>query len=63
MAIAYRERVMAALPEGSTFKPLMTCYLTDDTDPDDVERGFKDGRVHRREALSGQCHHQFGRAA
>jgi len=34
---------MAALPPGSTFKPLMTCYLTDDTDPDDVERGFKDG--------------------
>ena len=42
-AIAYRERVMAALPKGSTFKPLMTCYLTDDTDPDDVEHGFKDG--------------------
>ena len=42
-AIAYRERVMAALPKGSTFQPLMTCYLTDDTDPDDVERGFKDG--------------------
>src|SRR5438874_1551833 len=31
------------VPQGSTFKPLMTCYLTDDTDPDDVERGFKDG--------------------
>jgi dihydroorotase len=42
-AIAYRERVLAALPSGSTFKPLMTCYLTDDTDPDDVERGFKEG--------------------
>ncbi len=42
-AISYRERVMAALPKGSTFKPLLTCYLTDDTDPDDVERGFKDG--------------------
>jgi dihydroorotase len=42
-AIAYRERVMAALPKGSTFKPLMTCYLTDDTDPDDVERGFREG--------------------
>ncbi len=42
-AIAYRERVLAALPPGSTFKPLMTCYLTDDTDPDDVERGFKEG--------------------
>src|SRR5438046_918153 len=42
-AIAYRERVLAALPPGSTFKPLMTCYLTDDTDPDDVERGFCEG--------------------
>jgi dihydroorotase len=42
-AIAYRERVTAALPPGSSFKPLMTCYLTDDTDPDDVERGFKEG--------------------
>src|SRR5215475_10118583 len=41
--IAYRERVMAALPKGSTFTPLMTCYLTDDTDPDDVERGFREG--------------------
>jgi dihydroorotase len=41
-AIAYRERVMAAVPHGSTFKPLMTCYLTDDTDPDDVERGFRE---------------------
>jgi dihydroorotase len=42
-AAAYRERALAALPEGSTFTPLMTCYLRDDTDPDDVERGFRDG--------------------
>jgi dihydroorotase len=42
-AVAYRERVMAALPKGSTFQPLMTCYLTDDTNPEDVERGFKAG--------------------
>jgi dihydroorotase len=42
-AVAYRERVMAALPQGSRFVPLMTCYLTDETDPDDVERGFRDG--------------------
>ncbi len=41
-AVAYRERILAALPSGSTFKPLMTCYLTDDTDPDDVEHGFKE---------------------
>jgi dihydroorotase len=42
-AIAYRQRLLAALPEGSDFEPLMTCYLMDDTDPDDVERGFKEG--------------------
>jgi dihydroorotase len=42
-AIAYRERALAARPAGSTFTPLMTCYLRDDTDPDDVERGFRDG--------------------
>ncbi len=40
---AYRDRVIAALPEGSTFKPLMTCYLTDDTDPDEIETGFREG--------------------
>jgi dihydroorotase len=44
-AIAYRERVMAALPKGSRFTPLMTCYLTDDTDPDEVERGFRAGAL------------------
>jgi dihydroorotase len=42
-AEAYRERLLAALPVGSTFKPLMTCYLTDDTDPDEVEAGFRHG--------------------
>jgi dihydroorotase len=41
-AIDYRDRVKAALPHGSRFTPLMTCYLTDETDPDDVERGFRD---------------------
>ena len=38
-AAAYRERIIAALPDGASFTPLMTCYLTDDTDPDEVERG------------------------
>jgi dihydroorotase len=42
-AVSYRGRVMAALPKGARFTPLMTCYLTDETDPDDVERGFRDG--------------------
>jgi len=42
-AAAYRERIVAALPEGSNFTPLMTCYLTDTTDADDLATGFADG--------------------
>ncbi|MDF1833757.1 MAG: dihydroorotase [Alteraurantiacibacter sp. bin_em_oilr2.035] len=41
--IAYRNRIMAGLPEGSAFTPLMTCYLTDRTDPAEVRRGFTEG--------------------
>src|SRR5215813_15531311 len=43
MAIAYRERILGARPEGSDFLPLMTCYLTDATAPDEIEKGFRDG--------------------
>ena len=42
-AVAYRERILAALPKGARFTPLMTCYLTHHTDPDDMERGFREG--------------------
>lgn len=35
-AVDYRDRIMAALPADMTFEPLMTLYLTEDTDPDDV---------------------------
>ena len=42
-AKAYRERVLAAVPEGVAFEPLMTLYLTEATDPDDVERAWRDG--------------------
>ena len=42
-AAAYRDRIMAALPEGADFIPLMTAYLTDSIDPDEVARGFEDG--------------------
>ena len=40
-AAAYRARILAALPAGHRFTPLMTCYLTDTTDPDELERGFR----------------------
>ena len=42
-ARAYRERILAAVPAGVKFTPLMTLYLTDDTDPADVASGFRDG--------------------
>ena len=42
-AEAYRERIGAALPEGADFTPLMTCYLADDTDPEDLIRGHQSG--------------------
>jgi dihydroorotase len=41
-ARAYRERIFAALPADSHFAPLMTCYLTDTTDPDEVARGYEE---------------------
>ena len=40
-AAGYRDRIIAAA--GSGFTPLMTCYLTDDVDPDELERGYKEG--------------------
>lgn len=40
---AYKDRIMAALPEGLDFTPLMTCYLTDGTDPDEIRRGHAAG--------------------
>ena len=42
-ASAYRERIVAALPPGTAFTPLMTCYLTDDTDPDEIAAGHEAG--------------------
>ncbi|OYY76576.1 MAG: dihydroorotase [Sphingomonas sp. 28-62-20] len=42
-ASAYRARIMAAVDPGLGFTPLMTCYLTDHSDPDEVERGFTEG--------------------
>ena len=42
-AQAYRGRIMAALPQGTDFVPLMTCYLTDDADPAEIARGYEQG--------------------
>ncbi len=42
-AEAYRGRILAALPPGLDFTPLTTAYLTDDSDPAEIERGFRAG--------------------
>lgn len=45
-ALAYRERIMAALPAGMQFEPLMTLYLTDNTPADEIRRAKDSGAVH-----------------
>ncbi len=42
---AYRERILAALPAGMRFEPLMTLYLTDTTAPDEIRRARADGCI------------------
>jgi dihydroorotase len=44
-ALAYRERILAALPRNASFEPLMTLYLTDDTPPEEISRAKLSGRV------------------
>jgi len=45
-ALAYRSRILAALPAGAAFEPLMTLYLTEDTLPEEISRAKLSGRVH-----------------
>ena len=44
-AEAYRARIVAALPEGASFEPLMTLYLTDNTPADEIRRAADSGFV------------------
>jgi dihydroorotase len=45
-ARAYRERILAALPDGAVFEPLMTLYLTDNTPPQEIRAAKASGIVH-----------------
>jgi dihydroorotase len=45
-ARAYRSRILAALPKGMSFEPLMVLYLTDNTPPDEIVRAKECGFVH-----------------
>ncbi len=58
---AYRDRIMAALGPDTDFTPLMTLYLTDATDPDEVARGFAAGvfvaaKLYPAHATTGSAH-------
>ncbi len=46
LAQAYRERIMAALPKGARFEPLLTLYLTESTAPAEIDRARAAGFVH-----------------
>ncbi|MDB5655023.1 MAG: dihydroorotase [Tardiphaga sp.] len=43
MASDYRARILAARPDGCDFQPMMTCYLTDQTSADEIEKGHAEG--------------------
>ena len=45
-ALGYRQRIIDALPPGARFEPLMSLYLTDRTDPSEVDRAKASGQVH-----------------
>ncbi|WP_035384239.1 dihydroorotase [Ferriphaselus sp. R-1] len=45
-AVAYRERILKALPAGMKFEPLMTLYLTDNTSADEIRKAKASGVVH-----------------
>ncbi|HEX2668164.1 MAG TPA: dihydroorotase [Gammaproteobacteria bacterium] len=46
LALQYRERIMAVMPKGSDFTPLMTLYLTESTSPEEIHRAKANGHVH-----------------
>ena len=45
-ALAYRERILATVPQGVSFEPLMTLYLTDQTTPDEIRKARQSGAVY-----------------
>jgi dihydroorotase len=58
---AYRERILAAVPEGMMFEPLITCYLTDTLSPDEVAKGHAEGvftaaKLYPAHATTGSAH-------
>ena len=46
LALEYRDRILAALPRGADFTPLMTLYLTENTKPEEIHRAKAEGHVY-----------------
>ncbi|HSC48225.1 MAG TPA: dihydroorotase [Gammaproteobacteria bacterium] len=46
LALEYRERILAAVPRGTDFTPLMTLYLTESTTPEEIHRAKASGHIH-----------------
>jgi dihydroorotase len=46
LALQYRQRILAALPAGATFEPLMTLYLTDNTSAEEIRKAKQSGAIH-----------------
>ncbi len=46
LATAYRQRILAALPKGAKFEPLMTLYLTDNTSAEEIKKAKASGFIH-----------------
>ena len=58
---AYRERILAAVPQGVSFTPLITAYLTDASDGEELARGFAEGvftaaKLYPAHATTGSAH-------
>lgn len=45
-ALAYQDRILSSIPAGSNFQPLMTLYLTDNTNPSEIQKAKDSGYVH-----------------
>jgi dihydroorotase len=60
-AVAYRDRIVAAVPQGMSFTPLMVAYLTDGTDSAEMARGKAEGvftaaKLYPAHATTGSAH-------
>jgi dihydroorotase len=58
---AYRDRILAAVPQGTSFTPLITAYLTDTSNGEELARGFTEGvftaaKLYPAHSTTGSAH-------